>query len=141
MSIDREAHLDVASTATDSPVSTPAQTPVLKRFVTWKSAFVISLGGSLLAAVSLGPLAAALGPASVFVWSVAALVGVLQCLMITELAGMFPEKSGGTATYAHEGWKHISPIFGAVSNWGYWLGWIPVIPVNLVLAAGYLRAA
>jgi amino acid transporter len=112
----------------------------LKRSATWKAACVISLGGSLLVAVSLGPMAAALGPASVFVWSVAAGVGVLQCLMITELAGMFPHKSGGTPTYAHEGFKHISPLVGAVSNWGYWLGWLPVIPVNLVLAAGYFRA-
>ena len=85
-------------------------------------------------------MAAALGPASVFVWSVAAGVGVLQCLMITELAGMFPHKSGGTPTYVHEGFGHLSPLVGTVSNWGYWLGWLPVIPVNLVLAAGYLRA-
>jgi amino acid transporter len=98
------------------------------------------MGGSLLVAVSLGPMAAALGPASVLVWSMAACVGVLQCLMITELACMFPHKSGGTPTYAHEGFKHISPLVGAISNWGYWLGWLPVIPVNLVLAAGYFRA-
>lgn len=116
------------------------QQHTFKRTATWKSAFIISLGGSLLVAVSLGPLAAALGPASIFVWSLAAIVGVLQCLMITELAGMFPDKSGGTPTYAHEGFKSISPIFGALSNWGYWLGWLPVISVNLVLAAGYLKA-
>jgi amino acid transporter len=85
-------------------------------------------------------MAEALGPASVFVWSLAAVVGVLQCLMITELAGLFPNKSGGTPTYAHEGFKHISPLVGTVSNWGYWFGWLPVIPVNLVLAAGYFRA-
>ena len=112
----------------------------LTRTVTWKSAFVVSLGGSLLVAVSLGPMAADLGPASVFVWTFTAMLGVLQCLMVAELAGMFPHKSGGTATYTHEGFKNISPLFGAVSNWGYWLGWIPVIPVNLILAAGYMKA-
>ncbi|MBA3709524.1 MAG: APC family permease [Planctomycetes bacterium] len=113
----------------------------LKRTVTWKSAFVVSLGGSMLVAVSLGPMAAALGPASVFVWTLTAMVGVLSCLMIAELATMFPDKAGGTATYAHEGFKDVSPMIGAVSNWGYWLGWIPVIPVNLVLSAGYIQAA
>jgi amino acid transporter len=118
----------------------PGQEGALRRFASWRSAFVISLGGSVLVAVSLGPIAAALGPASVVVWSVTAVVGVLQCLMITELAAMFPHKSGGTPTYAHEGFKHVTPLVGAVSNWGYWLGWLPVIPVNFVLAAGYLRA-
>jgi amino acid transporter len=120
-------------------MTAPDQT--LKRFATWRSAFVISLGGSLLVAVLLGPLAKELGPASVVVATVGAIVGVLQCLIIGELAAMFPHKSGGTSTYAHEAFQHISPLFGALSNWGYWFGWIPVVPVNLILAASYIRAA
>ncbi len=113
---------------------------ILTRSVTWKSSFVISLGGSLLVATTLGPMAAELGPASVFVWSLIAFIGVLQCLMIAEMAGMFPNKSGGTATYAHEAFKNKSPLFGVASNWGYWLAWIPVIPVNMILVAGYMKA-
>lgn len=112
----------------------------LTRTVTWKSSFVISLGGSLLVATTLGPMASELGPASVFVWTLIALIGVLQCLMIAEMAGMFPNKSGGTATYAHEAFKKTSPLFGVASNWGYWLAWIPVIPVNMILVAGYMKA-
>ena len=42
----------------------------LKRHASWRSAFIISLGGSLLVAVSLGPMAADLGPASVVVWTI-----------------------------------------------------------------------
>ena len=30
--------------------------------------------------------------------------------------------------------KHI----GGVSGWGYWLGWFPVAPINMLLAAGYI---
>jgi len=111
----------------------------LERHVRWKSAAVISMGGSILVAVSLGAMAADLGAASIFVWTFTGILGVLQCLLIAEMAGMFPHKSGGTATYTHEAFKHKSPIPGAISNWGYWLGWIPVIPVNLVLIAGYLK--
>lgn len=118
-----------------------AGTPhTLQRLVTWKSAFVVSLGGSILVAVSLGPIAADLGPASVFVWSLIALVGVLQCLMIAEMATMFPDKSGGTATYTHEAFKKW-PLVGATANWGYWLGWVPVIATNMVLIAGYVQAS
>ncbi len=117
--------------------SRPAE---LRRTISWKSSLIVSLGGSLLVATSLGPMAAELGPASVFVWTLMAIVGVLQCLMIAELASAFPHKSGGTAVYAHEAFKKTSPWLGVASNWGYWLGWIPVIPVNMILVAGYLKA-
>ena len=113
--------------------------PELTRSVTWKSAFVVSLGGSLLVATSLGAIAADLGPASVFVWTLIITIGILQCLMIAEMASMFPNKSGGTAVYTHEAFKKW-PIIGATANWGYWCGWVPVIPVNLLVAAGYLKS-
>jgi len=124
-------------------VSTPAasiEKPTLQRSVTWKSSFVVGLGGSLLIVTSLGAIAADLGPASVFVWTLTVLIGIMQCFMITELASLFPNKSGGTAVYVYEAFKKISPFFGAVANWGYWVAWVPVIPVNLVIAAGYLSS-
>jgi amino acid transporter len=120
---------------------TPPQSstkPTLVRSVTWKSSFVVSLGAALLIVTSLGAIAGDLGPASVFVWTLVVAVGILQCFMIAEMASMFPNKSGGTATYSHEAFKKW-PIVGAVANWGYWLGWVPVIPVNLIVAAGYLK--
>ena len=122
-------------TATGSGLAEPA----LARTVTWKSAFVVSLGGALLIATSLGAIAGDLGPASVFVWTLIITIGILQCLMIAEMASMFPNKSGGTAVYAHEAFKKW-PFVGAIANWGYWCGWVPVIPVNLIVAAGYLKS-
>ncbi len=112
--------------------------PTLVRSVTWKSSFVVSLGAALLIVTSLGAIAGDLGPASVFVWTLVVAVGILQCFMIAEMASMFPNKSGGTATYSHEAFKKW-PIVGAIANWGYWLGWVPVIPVNLIVASGYLK--
>ncbi len=104
----------------------------LQRTATWKTALIVSLGGSLLVTVSLGAMAAEIGSASVLVWSLIAIIGVLQCFIIAELAAMYPEKTGGTPVYAHEAFKGISPFIGALSNWGYWFGWIPVIAVNAV---------
>jgi len=121
-------------------VTAPIQAaPILARTVTWKSAFVISLGAALLISTSLGAIAGDLGPASVFVWTLIICIGILQCLMIAEMAGMFPNKSGGTAVYSHEAFKQW-PFIGAIANWGYWCGWVPVIPVNLIVAAGYLKS-
>lgn len=126
------------STTLSGPAPVASQ-PKLARTVTWKSAFVVSLGGALLIATSLGAIAGDLGPASVFVWTLIITIGILQCLMIAEMASMFPNKSGGTAVYAHEAFKKW-PIVGAIANWGYWCGWVPVIPVNLIVAAGYLKS-
>ena len=137
-----EKLMSVTSGAVQVKQSPPetSQSSTLHRLVTWKSAFVVSLGGSLLVAGSLGTIAGDLGPASVFVWSAVAIMGVLICLMIAEMASMYPHKAGGTATYTYEAFKDFAPIVGAISNWGYWLGWIPVVAVNLILAAGYLKS-
>lgn len=107
----------------------------------WRSAFVVSLGSTLLVTVSLGPMAAELGAASIVVWISTALVGFVQCLLIADLGCRFPEKLGGACAYCHEGLKDISPVCGAVAAWSYWIGWIPGVAVNLLLAATYIKAA
>lgn len=130
--------MSTMSGAVPAPVAS-AKPQSLQRTVTWKSSFVVSLGAALLIVTSLGACAGDLGPASVFVWTAVVAVGILQCFMIAEMASMFPNKSGGTATYSHEAFKRW-PFIGAVANWGYWLGWVPVIPLNLIVAAGYLKS-
>jgi amino acid transporter len=85
-------------------------------------------------------MAADIGIACLAVWTLTAVVGLVQCLLIAELASRYPQKVGGAPAYNHEGLKHLSPLFGAVSAWGYWVGWVPGVAVNLTLAARYLRA-
>jgi amino acid transporter len=111
----------------------------LCRTVTWRSAVVVTVGAGLLVTVSLGPMAAELGRASPFVWLAVALVGALQCALLAELAGLLPDRAGGTATYAHSAFGERAPILGAASSWAYWFAWTPGIAVNLILAATYLR--
>ena len=41
----------------------------------------------------------------------------------SELAAMFPDKSGGIAIYAHEGWRKYSTLVGPVATLGYWFAW------------------
>jgi amino acid transporter len=113
----------------------------LRRLIAWRSAFVLSLGSALLVTVSLGPMGGEIGASLVVVWSGTALIGLLQCLFIAELACRYPHKVGGAPTYNHEGLKHLSPIFGAVSAWGYWVGWIPGVAANLTIASTYIKAA
>ena len=110
------------------------------RAISWRSAFILSLGGSLLVTVALGAMAEEIGAASLLVWGVTVIVGSLQCLLLAELASRFPQKVGGAPAYTHEGFRGISPLFGAVATWGYWVAWIPGVAVNLTLAATYIEA-
>ena len=112
----------------------------LPRSVTWRSAVVVACGATLLVTVSLGPMAAELGNLSVVVWLVTALVGTLQCLILAELAGAFPARAGGTATYAHEALGSDAPLVSALSSWSYWVAWTPGIAVNLILAVRVVEA-
>lgn len=122
-------------------LTTATRTEVARRTISWRAAFLLSLGGALLVTVGLGPMAAELGAASILVWIITVIVGTLQCLLLAELAARFPLKVGGAPAYTHEGLRTISPLFGALATWGYWVAWIPGVAVNLTLAATYIRAA
>jgi amino acid transporter len=89
--------------------------------------------------VSLGPMAAALGPASTWVWAGTAFIGGLQCLLLAELTSRFPRRAGGTPQFGYRAWPGGSASLGALSAWCYWFAWTPGIAVNLVLATTYLH--
>jgi amino acid transporter len=118
-----------------------ARAPGRRRLLTWPDAVVLSLGSALLVTVSLGPMAGEIGAASAIVWISTASVGLVQCLLIARLACRYPDKMGGVPGYIHEGLKRYSPLFGLVAAWGYWVGWVPGVAVNLTLAATYFEAA
>lgn len=112
----------------------------LRRSVTWRSAVVLALGTALLVIVSLGPMSAEIGTAMPLVWLGVAVIGALQCRLLSDLARRYPARAGGTPVYAHAVLGRRAPLLGALSSWGYWFAWTPGIAVNLILAATYLEA-
>jgi hypothetical protein len=84
----------------------PAQSGQLARSIGWPHAFWIATGGPALLLFSVGYIASLDGPVSSVVWVVSVLIGLAMAFVYAELAGMFPEKSGGP------------PVFGAPS-WGW----------------------
>jgi amino acid transporter len=109
--------------------------------LSWGRVVVLSLGSALLVNVSLGPMASAIGAASIAVWAFTAFVGLAQCLLLGELGSRYPDLVGGPAAYIHEAFKDRSPALGALCAWAYWTAWIPGVGVHVVLAAEYFRAA
>ena len=58
-------------------------------------------------------------------------------VLYSELAAMFPHKSGGVAIYANEGWRKYTTLVGPVATFGYWIGWSVVLSF-LGLFTGYI---
>ena len=48
-------------------------------------------------------------------------------VLYSELAAMFPHKSGGFPLYANEGWRKYTTIVGPIATFGYWIGWSVVL--------------
>ena len=114
----------------------------LSKDTNWWGAFVVGLAGTILVTgvtpAVLGPLGAAAIPNFVF-W---ALTGWLLCLFLAELAAMLPDRTGGAPAYAYYAFKdrlpRAYPHINGVTVWMYWLGWMPVMAVNMILIGSYL---
>ena len=59
-----------------------------------------------------------------------------------ELAALLPHRTGGMPSYAYESFKPLGEKtarhVGGLCGWSYWLGWFPVAPINMLLAASYI---
>lgn len=108
----------------------------LRRETNWIGAFVIGLAGTILVTGVTGPVDAGLGAMAVPVFFITAVMGVLLCFFLAELAAMFPERTGGSPTYAYPAflkWPKLAGHVNGFTSWAYWLGWMPVISANMFL--------
>ncbi|MGH2886014.1 MAG: amino acid permease, partial [Solirubrobacteraceae bacterium] len=114
----------------------------LPKTTNWWGAFVIGLAGTILVTGIAPVMVTELGAASVPVIVFITISGYLVCLLLAELSAMMPDRSGGLPSYAYPAYKDRWPRFAEHVNgftaWGYWLGWFPVAPLNMILASFYL---
>ncbi|HEX4109260.1 MAG TPA: APC family permease [Solirubrobacteraceae bacterium] len=108
----------------------------------WWSAFVIGLAGTILV-TGIGPtMVTSLGAAAIPVIFLITACGWLLCMFLAELAAMMPERAGGLPSYIYpalkDKWPRGAKHLGAFGAWGYWLGWFPVAPLNMILASFYM---
>ena len=127
-----------AEFAMDAPAMMPAEdTASLQRGIDWKGAFWIASGVPALVLFSIGTIAASVGLASWPVWTISILFGFVQAFSYAEIAGLFPDKSGGASVYGAVAWARYSKLFAPVSVWCNWLAWSPVLTIGSGLAAGF----
>ncbi len=113
----------------------------LLKTLRWYDGFVICLANPGFLLGSLGWSVLDLGGwGAALIWGITALIIVPVVVLYSELAAMFPEKSGGIAIYANEGWRKYTTLVGPVATFGYWIGWSVVLSF-LGLFTGYIAQA
>jgi amino acid transporter len=114
----------------------------LLKTLRWYDGFVIALANPGFLLGSLGYSVGDLGGwGAALLWGIAAVVAVFINTVYSELAAMFPDKSGGLALYAHEAWRKYSTLVGPVATFGYWIGWSVVLAINGIFIGQIIQGA
>lgn len=113
----------------------------LLKALRWYDGFVIALANPGFLIGSLGYSIGALGGwAAMFLWTVSMVIGVLSNWIYSEQAAMFPDKPGGIALYAHEGWRRYFSLVGPVATFGYWFAWSSVLALFGIVIGFLIQA-
>jgi amino acid transporter len=120
----------------DGPVQAAPAT--LERGIDWTGAFWVASGVPPLVLFSIGSVAATVGKLSWIVWTASIAMGFIQSFTYAEIAGLFPNKSGGASVYGAIAWVRYSKLVAPVSVWCNWFAWSPVLAIGSGLAAGYI---
>ena len=110
----------------------------LLKTLRWYDGFVICLANPGFLLGSLGFSVLDLGGwGAGLIWGVTAAIIFPVQIIYSELAAMFPHKSGGVSVYANEAWRKYTTLIGPIATFGYWIGWSVVLSF-LGLFVGYI---
>jgi amino acid transporter len=108
----------------------------------WWGAFVIGLAGTILVTGAAPTFLTVFGASYIPIIVFFTLTGVLLCLVLAELSAMMPGRTGGSPSYAYPAyrrrWPRLAPHVNGLTSWMYWVGWMPVAPLNMILASFYI---
>lgn len=125
----------------DRPSTQDVSAAELPRSITWTGAFWVASGVPALVLFSIGSIASTVGTVSVLVWAISVTLGLIQSFTYAEIAGLYPNKSGGASVYGAMAWVPYSKFVAPVSVWCNWLAWSPVLTIGAGLGAGYILTA
>lgn len=113
----------------------------LHRQLDWKDAFWASSGVPAGVLLTIGGIATVIGQPSWVIWIASILMGFIQSFVYAEIAGLYPDKSGGASVYGAAGWLPYGKFIAPISVWCNWLAWSPVLALGTSLGAGYVMAS
>lgn len=129
------------SASMDASKGIAASSEGLTRGIDWTGAFWVASGVPPLVLFSIGAVAATVGKLSWVIWAASIGLGFVQSFVYAEIAGLFPNKSGGTSVYGAIAWVRYSKIIAPISVWCNWFAWSPVQATGSAFAAGYILNA
>jgi amino acid transporter len=108
----------------------------------WWGAFVIGLAGTILVTGAAPAFLTVFGASYIPFIIFFTITGVLLCLILAELSAMMPGRTGGSPSYAYPAYirrfPRLAPHVNGMTAWMYWVGWMPVAPLNMILASAYI---
>src|SRR5438445_2900868 len=114
----------------------------LLKTLRWYDGFVICLANPGFLLGSLGNSVLDMGGwGATLVWGITAAIIFPVTIIYSELAGMFPDKSGGVSIYANEGWRKYTTVVGPIATFGYWIGWSVVLSFLGIFTGSIIQAA
>ncbi|RWQ33440.1 MAG: APC family permease [Mesorhizobium sp.] len=113
----------------------------LHRNIDWRGAFWVASGVPALVLFSIGGIAGTTGKLAFLIWTVSMVMGFLQSFTYAEIAGLFPNKSGGASIYGATAWLRYSKFIAPLSVWCNWFAWSPVLSLGCSIAAAYILNA
>jgi len=131
----------VAGTAAASDAGQAGGQRQLQRELDWKDAFWASSGVPAGVLLTMGGIATMIGQPSWVIWIASILMGFVQSFVYAEIAGLYPNKSGGASVYGAAGWLPYGKFIAPISVWCNWLAWSPVLALGTSLGAGYVMAS
>src|SRR5687767_8591370 len=130
-----------AATTADLAASGESHSGSLQRRINWTGAFWVASGVPALVLFSVGAIAATVGKPAWLVWALSISFGFIQAFTYAEIAGLFPNKTGGASVYGAVAWVRYSKLVAPLSVWCNWFAWSPVLAIGSGLAAGYMLGA
>src|SRR5271167_4832649 len=136
-----EGNRSMSAAAEDAAAATPAKSGGLERGIDWTGACWVASGVPPLVLFSIGAVAATVGKLSWIIWMASIAMGFIQSFTYAEIAGLFPNKAGGTSIYGAIAWVRYGKVVAPISVWCNWFAWSPVQATGAALAAGYILNA
>ncbi|AWN43571.1 APC family permease [Methylobacterium durans] len=119
----------------------PAEEGKLHRSINWTGAFWVASGVPALVLFSVGGIAGNTGKLAFLIWTLSMVMGFIQSFTYAEIAGLFPNKSGGASVYGAAAWVRYSKLIAPLSVWCNWIAWSPVLSLGSSIAASYILMA
>jgi amino acid transporter len=116
----------------------PSASGGLRRDISWQGAFWVASGVPALVLFSIGGIAGLTQQAAFLVWGISMVLGFIQSFTYAEIAGLFPNKSGGASVYGAAAWLKYGKFLAPLSVWCNWLAWTPVLSLGCAIASAYI---